>query len=401
MRLVSSTPAVRKQRQIHWQALPLVAQHLRSLVNRKSITPNDAGCQPWLAERLSAIGFSCHRYVDNGVSNLVAYYDSPLERPLWAFAGHTDVVPPGDLKQWDSNPFCLRFDGEYLIGRGVADMKGGVAAMLSALELHHQVHGELPGPMLFLITSDEEGEAEYGMQSITHFLRQQNWLPEFVLVGEPTADNLSGDTIKVGRRGAVSAKLDVMGRQGHVAYPRFADNAIHKMGLVVSELNRICWDQGSDDFPGTSLQITHIDSGDFTDNMIPARCAIHFNIRYSHLYDRNHLNDLVTAAVSKVCDRFELSWDRPCDPYMTQPKDNGEHCFLNLTEQVISQITGKFPKLSTSGGTSDGRFLSALGAQVIEMGACYRTIHQVNERLSLQDLNQLTAIYSGLLKTLR
>lgn len=381
------------------QAQPLALlslQYSQELMRRPSITPDDQGCQQWLAERLTALGFHC-KFVDKeGVSNLVAMLGEG-EKTL-AFAGHTDIVPPGPLDKWSVDPFSAEVINDELIGRGAADMKTGIGAMLAATERHLQAGLPLNHRLVWLITSDEEGEAEHGSKVIKAYLDEQDIHLDYCIVGEPTATSHTGDTIKVGRRGAISARLRVSGKQGHVAYPKYADNAIHKMGKVIEALSSIEWDQGSDDFPGTSLQITHIDSGAFTDNIVPAQCAICFNIRYSHRYDLTSLERLVNDRLNEVTTDFELLWERPCQPYFTST--DLQNSLIRHVEQAIHRNTGKFPVLSTSGGTSDGRFFASTTTQVVEVGVPNKTIHQINERIHIADLIALEDIYSDLLLSL-
>lgn len=381
------------------------------LMYRPSVTPLDAGCQNWLAEKLIDMGFSCHHFEVNGVKNLIAellpqafsvpgdQYSGPLCKELAlktiAFAGHTDVVPAGDLQKWHSNPFEPQVTASQLIGRGAADMKTGLAAMLAATERALKDNADIQCRYLWLVTSDEEGEAEFGSKAIKAYLDQKGIQIDQCIVGEPSAKYSTGDTIKVGRRGAISAKMNVFGKQGHVAYPQYADNAIHKMARVINVLESIQWDEGSDDFPGTSLQITHIDSGEFTDNIVPAKCSICFNIRYSHNYSQAALENLIHSRVSALTADFELEWERPCEPYFTATQQG--HCLITAVEKSIHKNTGKFPVLSTAGGTSDGRFFASETTQVVELGVPNQTIHQVNESINLSDLVTLEDIYTDLL----
>ncbi|WP_229748122.1 succinyl-diaminopimelate desuccinylase [Lacimicrobium alkaliphilum] len=363
-------------------------------MRRCSVTPDDMGCQQWLTEKLSALGFSCRSVHRNGVDNLIASFGHG-DKTL-AFAGHTDVVPPGPLEQWLEDPFAANIRDDKLIGRGAADMKTGIAAMLAATE---RFLARVPAPscrLMWMITSDEEGEAEYGSKVIKAVLDEQQVKLDYCIVGEPTARMSTGDTIKTGRRGAISARLRVFGKQGHVAYPQYADNAIHKMNRVVSTLNALQWDEGSDDFPGTSLQITHINSGGFTDNIVPAQCDICFNLRYSHRFNQTELKTLIADAVATQTDDFELEWERPCEPYFTHPQKTDS--LIGHAEQAIYKHTGVFPVLSTSGGTSDGRFFADADAQVIELGVPNASIHQANEWVRLKDLSLLENIYTSLLE---
>jgi len=251
---------------------------------------------------------------------------------------------------------------------------------------------------MWLITSDEEGEAEFGSKEIKAWLDARGITLNAVIVGEPTAKSVTGDTIKVGRRGAISGRIRVKGKQGHVAYPQYADNAIHKMAKVINAISSIQWESGSDDFPGTSLQITHIDSGAFTDNIVPAHCAICFNIRYSHEYSMASLEALIESQVTEVVDSFEIEWERPCVPYFTH--NDHQNSLIKAVEQAIVKNTGRFPVLSTAGGTSDGRFFAGADTQVVEVGVPNKTIHQINERIHLSDLVTLEDIFTDLLDSL-
>lgn len=371
-------------------------QHSLELMSRKSITPQDAGCQDWLVSKLSALGFECHQFEVEGVKNLIASVGES-DRSV-AFAGHTDVVPPGPIDKWRVDPFNPEIIGDELIGRGSADMKTGVAAMLAAVQRVLTPGTKLNNRFLWLITSDEEGEAEFGSKEIKKYLDASGIKLDHCIIGEPTAKSATGDTIKVGRRGAISGRIHVSGKQGHVAYPQYADNAIHKMAKVIEAISSIEWDTGSVDFPGTSLQITHIDSGAFTDNIVPASCKICFNIRYSHKYDMDALEQLIEEKVSEVTEEFELQWERPCVPYFTHHKHQSS--LIASVERAIFSNTGRYPVLSTAGGTSDGRFFSDDHTQVVEIGVPNKTIHQVNERIHLSDLATLEDIYTDLLSEL-
>ena len=377
-------------------AFGLSIKYSQELIRRRSITPVDAGCQTWLAEKLVSLGFTTIQVDVNGVSNMIAWIGEG-EKNI-AFAGHTDVVPPGPEDRWSVPPFEGQVVGDELIGRGAADMKTGVAAMLAATERYLSIHKTLAHRFYWLITSDEEGEAEYGSKVMCEWLDARGIKLDMCIVGEPTAHDYTGDNIKIGRRGALSARLRVNGRQGHVAYPQYADNAVHKMQKMMANLLAIRWDEGSEDFPGTGLQITYVNSGDFTDNIVPATCELCFNIRYSHNYTESQLIELINQEVAKVCDQYELLWERPCVPYFTHNKDSDS--LISAIERAIHKNTGKFPLLSTSGGTSDGRFFSNEHTQVVEIGVPNKTIHQINERVHLADLVTLEDIYTDLLMDL-
>ncbi|REL37074.1 succinyl-diaminopimelate desuccinylase [Thalassotalea euphylliae] len=372
----------------------LLFEHIENLVNRPSITPMDAGCQDYIGEVLRRLGFKTHQFTDNGVANLVATLGEGDTKI--AFSGHTDVVPAGDEDNWRTDPFIATLKGDEIIGRGIADMKGGIAAMLAAIEATINRINTQKNTFLVLITSDEEGEAEFGTKSIVEHLAAHDLLPDYCIVGEPTASHKTGDVIKVGRRGAISAELTISGRQGHAAYPQFADNAAHTAADIASWLNHLSWDEGSDDFPGTSLQITGIDTGRWTDNIIPGQSKLCFNIRYSHVYSEHSIVQRIEDGLRQIQKTIAIEWLRPCHPYLTEVVDDKQN-LIGVVEQAIYQVTKRFPRLSTSGGTSDGRFIAQTGCQVVELGVPNCTIHQVNERVKISDLQQLQAIYQTLL----
>jgi len=372
-----------------------IYQHIKSLVTKESITPDDHGCQQYLREKLTALGFQCHHFQAHGVSNLIATIGQGATRI--AFAGHTDVVPPGHVALWDQPPFSAAIVDDVIYGRGIADMKGGIAAMLSATEQVISSLNLTDYQLMFLITSDEEGEAEHGTKAIVEYLAKQGQLPQLCIVGEPTASEKTGDVIKVGRRGAISAELTVTGKQGHVAYPQFGNNAAHMAADIASWLNHLSWDEGSDDFPGTSLQITALDSGEWTDNIIPGQCQLSFNIRYSHKYSQQDIQARISNGLVQLPYDIDIDWLRPCLPYFTDHQGEQETALISATEQAIFEVCHTFPRLSTSGGTSDGRFLANAGCQVVELGVPNKTIHQINERVRVEDLMTLTTIYQKLL----
>lgn len=366
------------------------------LMARESVTPADAGCQAFLIHRLKKLGFVCEQHVIEGVSNLIARWGSGAKH--LAFCGHTDVVPPGPLDKWHTPPFSPTISDNRLIGRGAADMKTGVAAMLAATERALAGVSSSEVTYWWLITSDEEGEAEHGSQWIHHYLVKQGIELDMCIVGEPTAAKHTGDTIKVGRRGSLSASIDVVGKQGHVAYPHSANNAIHASARVINALSEYSWDKGSADFPGTTLQITHIDSGAFTDNLVPGQCSIQFNVRYSHVYTETSLKAHLQRLVDSADVTARLTWSRPCESYLSKPREHG--CLIGYIEDAIHKATGRYPVLSTSGGTSDGRFFASEKTQVVEVGVPNETIHQINESIHLSDLLTLEDIYTDLLQTI-
>lgn len=373
----------------------LLWKNLEPLLAINSITLNDNGCQQLLAEKLNSLGFKCQPLSEHGVSNLIARIGDGNTRI--AFSGHTDVVPPGELTAWHSPPFAPTIRNHKIFARGVADMKGGIACMLTAFS---QIKAQLDlnkYSFYFLITSDEEGEAQYGTKSIVEVLKKQDELPHFCIVGEPSATNKTGDTIKVGRRGAISCQLTIGGKQGHVASPRFAQNAAHGGAKIAYQLSELTWDDGSYDFPGSSLQVTAIDTGKWTDNIIPGTTTLCFNVRYSHNYCEDKIKQRIEQHIANNTDNLNISfdWQRACTPYFNHQKS-----LIEKTEQAIYQTCRSFPKLSTSGGTSDGRFIASDSCQVIELGVPNNSIHQINEHVEIADLVSLETIYQKLLLNL-
>lgn len=366
------------------------------LMARASITPQDAGCQSYLIYKLEKLGFFCEKYTINGVSNLIARWGQGPNH--FAFSGHTDVVPPGPLDKWKSPPFSPVISKNKLYGRGAADMKTGIAAMLAATERTITSLDKEKVSFWWLITSDEEGEAEWGSKWIAEYLASKNVQLDMCLVGEPSASASTGDTIKIGRRGSLSGTIHIAGKQGHVAYPKTAVNAIHKASNVINALTQYPFDKGSDDFPGTTLQITHMDTGSFTDNIVPSAVRIEFNVRYSWQFNQNSLSVLLRSIINSIDTEAEVSFSRPCEAYLSKPKSNAEHCLIACVEKAIKGATGRYPVISTSGGTSDGRFFASEHTQVVEVGVPNTTIHQINEHIHVSDLLTLEDIYTDILK---
>ena len=366
------------------------------LMARASITPQDAGCQSYLIYKLEKLGFFCEKYTINGVSNLIARWGQGPNH--FAFSGHTDVVPPGPLDKWKSPPFSPVISKNKLYGRGAADMKTGIAAMLAATERTIASLDKEKVSFWWLITSDEEGEAEWGSKWIAEYLASKNVQLDMCLVGEPSASASTGDTIKIGRRGSLSGTIHIAGKQGHVAYPKTAVNAIHKASNVINALTQYPFDKGSDDFPGTTLQITHMDTGSFTDNIVPSAVRIEFNVRYSWQFNQNSLSVLLRSIINSVDTRAEVSFSRHCEAYLSKPNSNAEHCLIACVEKAIKGATGRYPVISTSGGTSDGRFFASEHTQVVEVGVPNTTIHQINEHIHVSDLLTLEDIYTDILK---
>lgn len=366
---------------------------LRTLINAKSITPNDAGSIEWISKHLLSYGFSIETFEVRGVKNLIASYVFG-DGPKLGFLGHVDVVP-APLNGWKADPFSGEIIDGYIYGRGAADMKGGIAAMLTATERLMTHSKQCKGSLYWLITSDEEGEAEFGSKEIARHLSAQNIILDACLVGEPTADEISGDVIKNGRRGALSGCIKIIGKAGHVAYPNNAINAAHTAAQVIDKIISIDWEKdgvGSQ----TGLQVTGLEVQNSVDNVIPNNCQIRFNVRYSHNYDSRAVVASIEEALASHESHIQYEWERPCESYYTGSKQS--HCFLELVERSVHEVTGHFPQLTTNGGTSDGRFFSSNQTQVIECGVCNSTIHQVNERVALDDLARVETIYFQILK---
>jgi succinyl-diaminopimelate desuccinylase len=373
------------------------------LLRRPSVTPEDAGCQELLIARLQALGFRVERLRFGEVDNFWARFGD--REPLIAFAGHTDVVPPGPLDRWRSPPFAPEIREGYLYGRGAADMKGSLAAMITACERFLASCPQPRGSLAFLITSDEEGAAVDGTVKVVERLEARGEKMRWCLVGEPSSATQVGDTIKNGRRGSLSGRLILRGVQGHVAYPHLARNPIHAVGPILSALADEVWDQGHEFFPPTSFQISNVRSGTGADNVIPGDLEMLFNFRFSPAVTVEHLQERVrliveTALLNEEIKtgqvfQYALKWRLSGPPYFTRPGD-----LVAAAAAAIRAETGLEPQLSTTGGTSDGRFIAPTGAQVIELGPLNATIHKIDERVSTADLEQLSRIYEGVLTRL-
>jgi succinyl-diaminopimelate desuccinylase len=363
------------------------------LIRRPSVTPDDQGCQPLLAARLKKIGFEIEHLHSGGVDNLWARRGGG--DPVFTFAGHTDVVPPGPVDQWTSSPFTPEIRDGLLYGRGAADMKGSIAAMVTACERFVTNHPQHGGSLSFLITSDEEGPATNGTVKVVERLSSRGDRIDFCLVGEPSSQQELGDVIKNGRRGSLGGILRVYGQQGHVAYPRLADNPIHRAAPALAELVAVEWDQGNEYFPPTTFQISNIRAGTGVENVIPGKLEIWFNLRFSTESTVKSLQSRITALLNRYGLNFEIDWKLSGRPFLTPP---GELVAAAMT--AIRDICGHSPELSTSGGTSDGRFIAPLGSQVLELGPVNATIHKTNECVSVGDLDSLSLIYEKIISTL-
>jgi succinyl-diaminopimelate desuccinylase len=364
----------------------------QQLIKRPSITPLDEGCQELIAKRLVAIGFSVETLQFEEVTNLWATIGS--SGPLFVFAGHTDVVPTGPQNDWQYPPFDATVADGFLHGRGAADMKGSIAAMITAVERF------LPAAVLnarigFLITSDEEGSAINGTQRVIKELGNRNIKIDYCLVGEPSSSEQLGDTVKIGRRGSLGATLVVKGIQGHVAYPQLAVNPIHKVLPVLAHLTDITWDEGNASFPATSFQISNINAGTGATNVIPGQIEVVFNFRFSTELDADTIKSRVTQLLDEAELNYQLDWKLWGNPFLT---DAGK--LVEAVSESIQQHCGYDTERSTAGGTSDGRFIAPTGAEVVELGPCNATIHQVDEKITVAELDKLSDVYQSVLQAL-
>jgi succinyl-diaminopimelate desuccinylase len=366
---------------------------LFDLMRRRSITPDDAGCQDLITSRLGQVGFDCETLVFGDVTNLWARRGTAS--PVLCFAGHTDVVPPGDTGDWKSDPFEPDIRGEHVYGRGSADMKSGLAAMLVAVERFLAEYPDHPGSIAFLITSDEEGRARDGTLKVMEALTGRGEQIDWCVIGEPSSHTELGDVVRIGRRGSLSGMLEVRGVQGHVAYPHLADNPIRRFAPILAELHGIVWDEGNEFFPPTSFQVVNIQSGVGAPNVTPAQLSARFNFRYSTEWDHHRLKERVHAILDAHEIDYELRWHLSGEPFLTEPGR-----LIDAVSQAVEEHTGRAPELSTGGGTSDGRFISPAGADVVELGPISASIHKVDEHVKMDDVGALTSIYQRILELL-
>ncbi|EKD73357.1 MAG: hypothetical protein ACD_45C00348G0006 [uncultured bacterium] len=366
---------------------------LKQLIARPSITPHDAGCQDIISNRLKALGFEIELMYFGDVTNLWARHKNHV--PLVAFAGHTDVVPPGPLDQWHSDPFMPTERSECLYGRGAADMKSGLAAMVIAAENFIRANPDYHGSIAFLITSDEEGASINGTKKVIEKLTARNESIDYCIIGEANSEKFLGDQIRVGRRGSLHGKLTVFGKQGHVAYPEATQNPIHLLAPALQELVAVQWDKGNDYFPPTSLQVSTIHAGLGATNVVPGELHLLFNFRFSTAVTVSELQQRVTHILEKHKLNFDLQWELSGNPFLTK-----QGKLIATAQETIKEFTGLDPKLSTGGGTSDGRFIAPTGTEVVEIGPCNSSIHQVNEHVRIADLDKLVEIYQHILNKL-
>ena len=365
----------------------------KDLIARPSVTPEDAGCQALMMTRLQQIGFSVEAMRFDDVDNFWATRGTT--GPLLVFAGHTDVVPPGDDAKWQSDPFTATEVGEDLVGRGAADMKASLASMVVACERFVWAHPDHQGRIGVLITSDEEGPARDGTAKVMDVLTARGEKIDWCVVGEPSSTRDLGDLVKNGRRGSLNATLTVHGTQGHIAYPHLADNPIHRALPALDALKNEVWDAGNEFFDPTSLQISTLQAGQGVTNVIPGQVDVLFNLRFSTEVTAEFIKERCEAILDQHGLDYDLQWSLSGEPFLTEPG-----ALLQAVTESIDAVTGRHPEVSTGGGTSDGRFIAPSGAQVVEVGHVNETIHQCNERVKLADVPRLTDIYLGILERL-
>ncbi|MGS4881711.1 succinyl-diaminopimelate desuccinylase [Photobacterium damselae] len=363
----------------------------KDLLSRRSVTPEDAGCQDVMIERLRQLGFCIETMVFNDTTNLWARRGT--QAPLFVFAGHTDVVPSGPIEQWHTPPFEPTIKDGMLYGRGAADMKGSLACMIVAIERFIAENQDHQGSIGLLITSDEEGPFINGTTRVVDTLEARNEKIDLCIVGEPSSTLVVGDVVKNGRRGSITGDLTVKGIQGHVAYPHLADNPVHRALPALAELAAKTWDNGNDYFPPTSFQIPNINAGTGASNVVPGECQVQFNFRFS----TELTDEAIKAQVHEILDQYQLdyhlNWTLSGHPFLTE-----KGTLVDAVVAAIEEVAHITPELSTSGGTSDGRFIARTGAQVIELGPVNATIHKVNECVKIEDLERLTDMYQKVLE---
>jgi succinyl-diaminopimelate desuccinylase len=365
----------------------------RDLLARRSVTPADEGCQEVIARRLATAGFAIENLRYGSVENLWARRGT--QGPVFCFAGHTDVVPTGPLEDWTSDPFTPAVRDGLLYGRGAADMKSGLAAMVTAAEAFVAAHPGHRGSLAFLITSDEEGPSVDGTKRVAQTLAARGERIDWCLVGEPSSERALGDTIKVGRRGSLSGRLTVHGVQGHIAYPQLAENPVHTLAPALAELTQRRWDEGTEHFQPTSFQVSNLNAGTGAPNVIPGELRARFNLRYSPVQTLAGLKSQVEEILRRHGVRFSLEWYVSGEPFYTPPG-----ALSAAVSEAVFEVAGLRPQLTTGGGTSDGRFIAPLGAQVVELGVVNESIHKVNESVRVADIDTLHRMYLAVLRRL-
>lgn len=368
-------------------------QLAKQLISRPSVTPADEGCQQLMGERLAALGFELETMVFDDTTNLWARRGQG--KPVFCFAGHTDVVPPGDIADWDTPPFEPTIKDGYLYGRGAADMKGSLASMIVALETFLRDAPDLPFDIALLITSDEEGPFINGTKRVIKTLEERGEKITWCIVGEPSSTTALGDIVKNGRRGSLTGDLVVHGIQGHVAYPHLAKNPVHLAAQSLHQLAHERWDDGNQYFPPTTFQVSNIHAGTGAGNVIPGKLDVQFNFRFSTELSADDIKQRVTAILDSHELDYSLQWKLNGPPFLTEPGT-----LVNAIATAIESTCGYKTQLSTAGGTSDGRFIAPTGAQVVELGPVNATIHKVNECVKVADLDQLTTVYTAVLNNL-
>ena len=365
----------------------------QELIRRPSVSPEDQGCLQVIAERLKTLGFEIERMPFGPVENIWARHGR--SGPVLCFAGHTDVVPTGPREEWQTDPFEPVVKGGMLYGRGAADMKSGLAAMITATERFISAHPNHTGTLAFLLTSDEEGPSVDGTRRVMEVLEARNEKITWCVVGEPTSTDALGDTVKIGRRGSLSGKLTVHGIQGHVAYPHLADNPVHSVAPALAELASRVWDKGNEFFQPTTFQISNINAGTGAPNVVPGELKARFNIRFSTEQTVEKLQQTITEILNRHKVKYTLEWFVSGLPFFTPPGKLSE-----AVQRAVKETTGRNPELSTTGGTSDGRFIAPTGAQVVELGVINATIHKVNESVRTQDVDTLSTMYERVMELL-
>jgi succinyl-diaminopimelate desuccinylase len=368
-------------------------QLAQELIRRRSVTPDDQGCQDLMIKRLEAIGFDVKRLRFEEVDNFWARRGN--DGPLVVFAGHTDVVPTGPVDEWQHDPFAADVIDGMLYGRGAADMKSSLAAFVTAIEDFVKAHPQHKGSIGLLITSDEEGPSVNGTVKVVQWLQQNNINIDYCIVGEPSSEKELGDIIKNGRRGSLNGKLIILGKQGHVAYPHLAANPIHLVAPALAALVHETWDEGNEYFPATSFQVSNIHGGTGAENVIPGKLEIDFNFRFSTSVTESELKQRTESILQRHGLDYQIAWRLSGNPFLTPVG-----VLVEAAQQAVSEVLGTNPELSTGGGTSDGRFIAPTGAEVVELGPLNQTIHQVNEHVAASDPGKLSSIYRQILENL-